>query len=67
MPIAATAKPMISGPRLAFTAVLRRSTTATMNITRNAVPTIWSSSGPQMPPLKYGAGNVPKMENDASV
>jgi len=53
---------MISGPRLARTAVLRTSITATTNMTRNAVPTIWSMNGPPHPPWKYGAGKVAKIE-----
>jgi len=35
---------------------------ATTNITRKAVPTIWSISGPRVPPPKYLAGNVAKIE-----
>jgi hypothetical protein len=37
--MAKTARPIMNGPRLALTAVLRRSMTATTNISRNAVPT----------------------------
>jgi hypothetical protein len=65
MPIAATARPMASGARLEPTAVLRVSMRATTKISRNAVPTIWSISGPAYPPWKYGAGNVAKIENVA--
>jgi len=46
MPIAATARPIASGARLDPTAVFRRSMSATTKISRNAVPTIWSISGP---------------------
>lgn len=65
--MAATMKPVISGARLDCTAWLRRSMMATTNITRSAVPTIWSISGPQIPPWKYAAGKVAKMENEAFV
>jgi hypothetical protein len=46
MPIAATARPIASGARLDPTAVFRRSISATTKISRNAVPTTWSISGP---------------------
>ena len=62
MPIAATARPMASGARLDWTAEFRRSMSATTKISRNAVPTIWSMSGPATPPPKYLAGNVAKIE-----
>ena len=61
-PIAATMKPMISGPMFEPTAVFLASMTATTSITRKAVPTIWSISGPPIVPWKYGAGNVAKIE-----
>ena len=57
-----TTRPIIHGPRLDWTGVLRMSITATTNMTRNAVPTIWSRNGPPQPPWKYGAGNVAKIE-----
>ena len=51
----------------ASTTVWSRSSSATPSITRKAVPQIWSIGGPQIPPWKYGAGKVAKMENVASV
>jgi hypothetical protein len=61
IPIAATARPISSGARLALGGWFRRSTSANTNMTRNAVPTIWSMSGPVMLAWKYGAGKVAKM------
>jgi hypothetical protein len=40
---------------------LRSSVSARTNISRNAVPTIWSTSGQIMLEWKYGAGKVAKM------
>src|SRR5690625_4539597 len=62
IPIAATEKPMINGPRFARTAVLRMSTTAAIASSSSPVPTTWSKNGPHQPPLKYGAGKVEKMD-----
>ena len=67
IPIAATARPITSGPIFANGALFRRSMIATTISTRNIVPTIWSISGPHILPWKYGEGKVAKMENVASV
>jgi len=48
MPMAATAKPMSSGARFDMGGWLRSSVRASPNMSRNAVPTIWSISGPIM-------------------
>jgi hypothetical protein len=41
----------------------RLSISAATRATRIAAPTIWSSSGPHQPPLKYSAGKVAKIAN----
>ena len=52
IPIAATARPMTSGPIFDNGALFRRSMIATTIRTRNIVPTIWSISGPYILPWK---------------
>ncbi len=54
--------PTISGARFAREGWLSSSETANTNATRNAVPMIWSTSGPTQL-ARYLAGNVAKIEN----
>jgi hypothetical protein len=48
MPMAATARPMSSGARFDLGGWLRSSVRASTNMSRKAVPTIWSINGPIM-------------------
>ena len=52
MPIAPTAAPTSQGPMLPAGARLRPSVIASTRMSRNAVPTIWSTSGPTTLPWK---------------